>query len=53
MRKSEMLRPMSPEERKAYRASLLREMLWSFFKPIIIGWGAFALLVWLIKSLRG
>lgn len=53
MKKYEHLRPMSPEERKAYRASLLREMLWSFFKPIIFGWGGFALLVWLVRTLRG
>ena len=53
MRKHELLHPMTEEERRAYRASLLREMLWSFFKPIIIGWGGFALFVWLVRILKG
>lgn len=43
----------SPEEQEAERKSMFQGMLWSFFKPIIIGWGGFALLVWLVKSLRG
>ena len=39
---------MTDKERKAYRDALLREFLWSFFKPIVIGWGSFAVIAALL-----
>lgn len=38
-------------ERVAFRRGVIRGVLWSFFKPIVIGWGAFAVIAAVLYAL--
>ena len=47
MQDNNIFRVMSPEERKEYRRSFMREMLWRFFRPLVYTWGSI-LILWLL-----
>ena len=38
-------------ERRAYRRSIITGMLWAFWKPVLIGWGIFAVVVAVVLAL--